>query len=71
VVSLVIDVLAVIVYKVWYIPESTKFLLIKGNFEQVAFDVKYICNINDTTQDKMTDLAILLDKYKNQYDERQ
>ena len=45
-IPIAMNIIAVIIFSVVYIPESIKYLLEKGRFDEAARDTAYVCKIN-------------------------
>jgi hypothetical protein len=46
-----------------YIPESTKFQLEKGRFEDARKDIQYLLKFNGASEEQRTECESLLERY--------
>jgi hypothetical protein len=66
-VPLSINLGALIIFAIFYIPESTKYLLEKGRFEEAKRDIDYINRINRASVQQIVQIDSMLIKLSTRY----
>jgi hypothetical protein len=66
-IPLVINILACLCFIFFYIPESTKYLLEKGLFDQAKKDIDYINRINKSSPEEIRNVELLFNRLVSKY----